>query len=286
MDAEIRKKYEKAQSISDKVRELAKKELKEGASALKLAETVEKKIMENGGKLAFPINISINEIAAHYTPDIKDTLIFKKNDLVKIDVGVHIDGYIWDAAFSEKIDSEKDVLVKASEQALEAALKVIKPGVRVFEISEAVESTVESLGVKVIENLCGHGLDQFVQHAKPSIPNSRNNIKDELKDGAFAIEVFTTDGAGYVKESSQTLIYRYIQDKAVRSQEARKILLKARDDFEGVPFASRWVQSIASGLRLQLAFKELVDADCLEGYPVLKEAENGKVAQTETTVLL
>jgi methionyl aminopeptidase len=287
MDSEVRKKYEKAQSISEAAQEFAKNELKEGVSILTLGEKVENEILKNGGNLAFPINISINEIAAHYTPDINDKTILKEGDLVKIDVGVHIDGYIWDAAFSRKIGKEKDDIIKSSEQALEAALKIIKPGVRVFEISEVVESTVESFGLKVIENLSGHGLERFVQHAHPSIPNARNKIQHELEEGhAVAMEVFTTDGAGYVKEGSETFIYRYIEDKNVRLPEARKILAKARDDFQGMPFATRWVQSIATGTKLVLAFRELVQSGAIHEYPILKEAENGKVAQTETTVLL
>jgi methionyl aminopeptidase len=287
MDSEIREKYEKAKLISEKAQNLAKKEIGEGTSVLRLAETVEKEIVESGGKLAFPLNISINEIAAHFTPDINTDLKFKEDDLVKIDIGVHIDGYIWDAAFTKKIGSEKDKMIEASEQAIEAALKIIKPGVKVCEISEVVESAVEKFELKTVQNLCGHGLERFVQHARPSIPNSRNNISTELQEGmAIAMEIFTTDGQGYVKESSETLIYRYLQDKSVRSQEARKILIKARDDFQGMPFAKRWIHSIASGIRLEIALKELVQSGALEAYPVLKEAGNGKVAQSETTILL
>jgi methionyl aminopeptidase len=287
MDSEIREKYEKAHAISEKAQELAKKEIKQGFSLLKLAEIVEKGIVEDGGELAFPINISINEIAAHFTPDVNTDLIFRNEDLVKIDIGVHIDGYIWDAAFTKKIGNEKDTMIEASEQAIEAALKIIKPGVKVCEISEVVESTVEKFGLKTVQNLCGHGLERFVQHAKPSIPNSRNNIKTELQEGmAVAMEIFTTDGDGYVKEGAETLIYRYLQDKNVRSQEARKILVKARDEFQGMPFAKRWVRPIASGMKLELALKELVQSGSLEEYPVLKETGNGKVAQSETTILL
>jgi len=287
MDSEIRKKYEEAQKISEQAQELAKKEIKEGFSLLKLAEVVEKEIVENGGKLAFPLNISINEIAAHFTPDVNTDLIFRNEDLVKIDIGVHIDGYIWDAAFTKKIGNEKDNMIEASEQAIEAAVKMIKPGVKVCEISEVVESTVEKFGVKTVQNLCGHGLERFVQHARPSIPNSRNTIQIELQEGqAIAVEIFTTDGEGYVKESSETLIYRYLQDKNVRSQDARKILVKARDEFQGMPFAKRWIRSIASGAKLELALKELVQVGSLEEYPVLKERGNGKVAQSETTILL
>jgi methionyl aminopeptidase len=287
MDSEIREAYEKAKVISEKAQQLAKEEIEKGTSVLQLAEAIEKKIIEDGGKLAFPVNISINEIAAHFTPDINTDLHFKLDDLVKVDIGVHVDGYIWDAAFTKKVGNEKDKMIEASEQAIEAALKIIKPGVKVCEISEVVESTVEKYELKTIQNLCGHGLERFVQHARPSIPNSRNNILTELQEGkVIAMEIFTTDGDGYVKEGSETLIYRYLKDKPVRSLEARKILVKARDDFQGMPFAKRWIHSIASGMKLELALKELVQVEVLEGYPVLKEAGNGKVAQTETTILL
>ena len=286
MEKEVVESYKKAKEISDKVLPLAKRLVKEDASILEIAEKIESKIKELGGKPAFPANISINEIAAHYTPDINDTLRIKAGDLVKIDYGVQVNGYIWDRAFSVFIGEKKHPLIEASEKALEEALKTVKPGIKVFEISEVIEDVVSSFGFNPVRNLSGHGLERYNQHAYPSIPNSKNTIKAEIKDQAIAIEVFVTDGSGYVKESAPTLIYKFKQAKPVRMWEARKILEKAQKDFELLPFAKRWLKDIGSPLKIDLALRQLLEVDALIDFPVLKEISGGRVAQSEETIIV
>jgi methionyl aminopeptidase len=284
---EIIEKYENAKKISDKILEFVRDLIKKDVKIIEIAEKVENEIKKMGGGLAFPLNISINENAAHYTPDIDDPTTLKEGDLVKIDFGVHVDGYIWDRAFSVIIGNKKNDMIKASEKAVENALKAIKPGIKVCEISEIIENTVNEFNLKPIYNLSGHGLERFAPHAEPSIPNCKNNIQYEIKEGqAIAIEVFTTKGIGLVKESSQVLIYQYERERPVRLWEARKILEKARNEFHCLPFAKRWVKEIASGIKLDLALKQLVDSGALRSYPVLKEESGAPVAQTEETVIV
>lgn len=287
MEKEVIENYEKAKSISDSVILFSKNLLKENVKIIDLAEKIEKKIFDLGGKPAFPANISINENAAHYTPDVNDTIILKENNLVKVDIGIHVNGYIWDRAFTVCIGKESHPLIEASEKALQEALKLIKPGVKIFEISEVVESTVAEFGFNPIRNLCGHGLQQYVQHASPTIPNGRNNIKEEIKkDQVVAMEVFATNGIGLVKESSPILIYKFLQNKSVRLMEARRILEKSKKEFEELPFAKRWLTNIVTGAKLELALKQLVEISALTEYPILKEEANGLVAQTEETVIV
>ncbi|MEM7826418.1 MAG: type II methionyl aminopeptidase [Candidatus Aenigmatarchaeota archaeon] len=284
---EALEKYEKAKEVSDKILEFAKSILREDVKILEIAESIEKKIKELGVGIAFPVNISINENAAHYTPSIDDDTKLKTGDLVKVDFGVHVDGYIWDRAFSVLIGSGKNKLIEAAEKAVENAIKVIKGGVKVCEISEIIENTLKEYGVNPVYNLCGHGLKRFVQHAEPTILNYKNNLQYEIKSGeVIAIEVFTTNGSGFVKESNQVLIYKYEKDKPVRMWEARKILERAKKDFMGLPFAKRWVKDIASGASLELALKQLVESDALREYPVLREESGGLVAQAEETVIV
>ena len=286
MEKEALDNYRKAQKISEGVMQFARDLVKENAKILDVAEKIEKKIKDLGGNLAFPVNISINENAAHYTPDANDSLLLKENDLVKIDAGVHCDGYIWDKAFSVCVGKKTHPLIEASEKGLQEALKLIKPGTKVFEISEVVEDTVKNLGFNPVHNLCGHGLEQFNQHAPPSIPNGKNTIQEEIEgDQVIAMEVFTTNGTGLVKESSPVLIYRFSQDKPVRLWEARKILEKSKIEFEGLPFARRWLKEI-SPLRIDMALKQLTDIGALTSYPILKEETGGLVAQTEETVVI
>lgn len=290
MQKEIFEKYEKARSISDSVILFTKPLVKENTLALGVVEKIENKIKEFGGAPAFPVNISINENAAHYTPDINDSLIFKENDLVKIDIGVHVDGYIWDRAFTICIGKKTHPLIEAAERALKESMKLIEPGVKIFEISEVVESTLEGLGFNPVRNLCGHGLDQYNQHARFSIPNGRNNIQNELQPNqALAMEVFSTDGVGWIKDSTPVLIFGYVQDKPVRMLEARQILQAAKTNFNKLPFAKRWLAKLKlpiSPFKIDMALKQLLDVEALREFPVLKEESGGIVAQAEETIIL
>jgi len=139
-----------------------------------------------------------------------------------------------------------------------------------------------------VRNLCGHGLEQYNQHAWPSIPNGKNSIQDEIQPGsAIAMEVFATDGSGWVKESAPVLIYSYYQDKPVRMPEARRILGMAKSEFNGLPFAKRWLSSASqSQLKIDMAMRQLVEAEALHEYPVLKEETGGLVAQAEETIII
>ena len=179
---------------------------------------------------------------------------------------------------------ESHPLIQASEKALQEALKIVKPGIKVYEISEVIENTIKEFDFNPIRNLCGHGLEQYNQHAPPSIPNGKNTIQTEIKDQAIAIEVFVTNGAGLIKDSFPTLIFKYKQDKPVRLPEARKILEKSKTEFEKLPFTKRWLN--ISPFKIDLALKQLLDVDAIFDYPVLKEETNGLVAQAEETIIV
>ncbi len=288
MNEEILNNYRKAKSISDSTVFYIKPMFKEDVSILDISNNIENKIKELGGDVAFPTNISINENAAHYTPDINDQTQLKAGQLVKVDIGVHVNGYIWDRAFTVCIGKKTHPLIEAAEKALKESMKVIKPGVKIFEISEVVELTLEELGFNPIRNLCGHGLDHFNQHAKFSIPNGRNNIQHELEPNqALAMEVFATDGVGWVKDSKPVLIFAYKQDKPVRMWEARKILEASKTKFNKLPFAKRWLTKFGiSTFKIDMALNQLLEVEALKEYPLLKEESGGLVAQAEETILI
>ena len=278
--------FRKAQKISDEVMPFAKKLVKPDAKILDLAESIESKIKELGGKPAWPVNISMNEIAAHYTPEANEASVLNEGTLVKMDIGVQVNGCSWDRAFSVFVGKKLHALIEASEKALEKALKLMKAGTKVFEISEVTENTVNDLGFNVVRNLSGHGIEQHHQHAHPSIPNSRNTIQDELESGkVYAMEVFTTNGSGVVIESSPTSIFKYHDDKPVRLWEARKILEIAKNEFDQLPFCRRWIKGI-SAVKMDIALKQLAEVYAIETFPPLKEQSNGLVAQTEETVII
>lgn len=278
--------YEKAFLIVEDAVGLAQKLVKDNVKALDVANTIERRIIQLGGKPAWPINISINEISAHYTPTINDSLVFKKGDLVKVDIGAHVNGYICDRAFTVCIDKTTHPLIEASEKALENALNLVKPNVKISEISKVIEKTVNEFKFNVIRNLAGHKLERYKQHAQPSIPNCKTNMQDVIESGnVYAIEVFVTNGSGLVTDSSPTVIFQYEKDSAVRLWEARKILELSKTEFEKLPFTQRWIEGI-SPLKIDLALRQLMDTGALIEFPPLKEESNGLVAVTEKSVIV
>lgn len=285
MDKEVLEKYKKAGRIVAEIRKEVEKGMKPGMKILDLADRIEGLIHKKGAKPAFPVNISINEIAAHYTPSHGDTREIGEGDLVKIDIGAHINGYIGDMAFT--YCSKPSHLIKASERVLNDAIKVIKPGVTVGEIGEAIENSANAQDVGVIVNLTGHTLDKFVFHGPPSILNTKNDSGHKFNEGdVIALEPFITESNGYVKNSGIVEIFRFFQNKPVRLMEARKILEMARDEFDSLPFAKRWLYRKFSPVKVALALRQLRMVEALEEYPVLREMEDKKIAQSEHTIIV
>ncbi len=285
MEPEVLKKYRQAGKIASEVREWSKKLINPGAKALEVAESVEQRIKDKGAGIAFPCNVSLNDAAAHYTPSAKDELTFGEEDLVTIDLGAHIDGYIADTAYTMDLSGENGELVKASEEALKAAISTVRAGVSVSEIGEAIEEAIKARGFKPIENLTGHELKQYDLHAGMAIPNIKVPFDKELEEGqAFAIEPFATPGTGRVVEGNQTEIYSFIQAKPTRLNEGRKVLQLA-EERKGLPFPERWFSQL-NQFKLKMALRDLVKRDALHGYPVLHEAEKGLVSQAEHTVIV
>lgn len=278
----------KAGEIAKEIKKEVLHLIKPGASLYEIAEFVEKRTIELGGKPAFPCNLSINEIAAHYTPYNGDKAVLKEGDYLKVDLGVHVDGYIADTAFTVRVGMEGDDLIEASKEALENAIAVIKAGVRINEIGKVIEETIRGHGFNPIVNLSGHVIERYKLHTGISIPNIyRPHDNYELKEGDIvAIEPFATTGAGQVIETPPTLIYMYIRDRPVRLPQARTLLSYVKKNFSTLPFAYRWLQNLMPEVQLKLALIQLEKAGAFYGYPILKEIRGGLVSQAEHTVIV
>lgn len=286
MENDVLEKYIKAGKIAAQVLNFAKSIVKKEMLVVELAESIEKKIFELGAKPAFPVNLSLNDLAAHYHPVLNDKLAIKEEDYVKIDIGVHVDGYIGDTATTVRL-AGKDRLIECSEKMLDNAIKIIRPGITIGEIGETIENTSKEFGFNPIRNLTGHSLDRFDVHAGMTIPNVKNDSKYQLReDEVYAIEPFCTTGNGLVKESSSALIFRWIVDRPTRMIEARKIMEMAREKYERLPFAKRWIQKEISPLKVELALKELLAVNALYGYQPLREVSNKPVAQSEHSIIV
>lgn len=286
MEKEILEKYIKAGKIAAQVRDYGCGLVKKDALVVEIAEKIDKKIFELDAKPAFPVNISINDMAAHYHPILNDKLMIREEDYVKIDVGIHIDGYIGDTASTERV-AGKDKLIICSEKMLENAIKIIRTGTTIGEIGEAIENTAKEFGFNAIRNLTGHSLGHYDVHAGLTVPNIKNDSKYQLReDDVIAIEPFCTTGNGLVKDSGNALIFRWVNDRPTRSLEGRKIMEMARDRFERLPFAKRWIQEKFSSLKVELSLKELTASGALYGYEPLREVSGKPVAQSEHTLII
>jgi len=284
MDQKILDNYIKAGKIASQIRAEAKKMVRPGLPLIELAESLEKKIRELGGDPAWPINISINEIAAHYSPSKGDDSIIKEGDLVKVDIGVAVDGYIADTSITIALDEADEKLVEATDKAVEEALKMVKIGADVADIAAKIEETITGMGFKPIVNLTGHALGRYVVHMDPKIPNHTGDFHYLLKEGEIiAIEPFATRGQNFIteSESKQGLTYAVVEEKAVRSPDARKILQKLRER-NGMPFTDRWID--ARGVGSRLAMKEITDRGIVHPYWILKG--DSKISQSEHTVIV
>jgi len=286
MNPEVLEKYRKAGEISSQIRKEVVEMIKPGMKILDLAEFIENRILQLGGKPAFPVNIGINEVTAHYTPKFDEAMSIKPGDLVKIDHGIHVDGWVADMAYT--YCSEKNELISVAEKALSAGIKVIKPGLKISEIGKAINETIESSGLGVIVNLTGHGLDQYVIHGPPTIPNIINDSREELMEGdVIALEPFVCERNGYVKESEPVEIFSFLQPKPARLPEARIILEMAADEYMGLPFCRRWlVKKGLSPFKTSFALRQLEMGESIRSYPVLKERSGMRVAQAEHTIIV
>jgi methionyl aminopeptidase len=276
------KKLREAGRIHAKVSETAREIVEEGASLLELAETVEEEIYDEGGAPAFPVNISRDEEAAHATPSREDEETFGE-EMINVDIGVHVDGWIADAAFTVDL-SGHDEIVEASREALEAALDTVEAGVSTAEIGRVVQETIDGYGYNPVYNLTGHGLGEYEQHTSPSVPNRAVDQGVTLEAGdVIAIEPFATDGGGKVKEGGDEEIYSLNDtDPRVRSRRARDLVETVSEKYRTLPFAKRWLDND----RLDMSLRRLNSTDAVEGYPVLKEQEGYYVSQAEHTVIV
>ncbi len=280
------KSYRDAGKIAARVREWGKSLIRENAKILEIAGKIEGKILESGGEIAFPVNICINDITAHYTPKYNDPTILTGRDVISVDIGVHMDGFIADTAYTVDLSGNYGKMLDANEIALETAISMIKPEISVAEIGRTVQRIIRDAGFKPIENLTGHEVRQYDLHAGISIPSVEVPYNWKMQEGmVLAIEPFATNGYGRVIESKQAEIFGLEKIKPTRMQEARLILGEI-EKRKKLPFAERWFSNKINPLKLDLVFRELVSNKILKAYPVLHEKEKGVVSQFEHTVIV
>ena len=274
----------KAGKIASKALQKGLKLIKKEKSIVEILDEIEEYILNKNAGLAFPAQISLNHVAAHQcSTDINELL--KETDLVKLDVGAEINGYIGDNARTISLNNNNE-LIKASDKALNEALKIAKPGTTIKEIGSVIQKEIEEQGFKPIRNLSGHGLEKYNLHSKPSVPNIKTNDNTELKENqVVAIEPFATDGMGLIYESGNPTIFSVINSKPVRSLITRNVL-KEIQKYKNLPFTTRWLYRKFGEGRTNFAINELKQKNIITSHPPLVEQGKGLVSQSEHTVII
>ena len=271
--------WRRAGAISDRARQLGVRLTVPGARRREVADAVERYIREEGAAPAFPVNLSRNQEAAHYTPSRDDEATFVAGDLVKVDVGAHLDGAIADTAETVEVGGTHryDNLVRAAREARAAGIARVRPGVRVDEVSRAIAEAIRARGLKPIENLTGHSIERFLLHAGKAIPNVPGMSDATLEEGeVIAIEPFATNGAGRIENGPFGNIARFRGDPGPADPALAAMFAR----FHTLPFATRWASTPEEAAALRRARR------ALQTYAVFVEAAGGWVAQTEHTVLV
>jgi len=276
--------YKKAGEIAKKVVEYAKSLIKPDMLLIEIAKKVEDKTIELGGEVAFPVNLSIDDIAAHYHPTIDDDT--KATGLLKVDIGVHVNGFVADTAFSLDLTPDKrhKELIQASQEALDSALSILEKDPSLNDIGSAIQQAIQKRGFSPVVNLCGHSLDQYQIHAGITIPNHANNSPHKLEEGSYAIEPFATTGEGKIYEGPASNIYQVVTPRNVRGDTARRILEYVWEKYETLPFSLRELQEKFGNIA-KLGLRELEQNGIIHSYPQLIEVSHHPVAQSEHTFI-
>jgi len=283
------KKFQHAGKIAREVREEIRKIVKEGMPIINICEKVEGLTREKGGKSAFPCNVSVNEIAAHYTSPPNDKLTIPEKAIVKVDIGVHIDGYIADTATSICFDPEYDDMINTAEQALAQAVEILRPGLSITRFGSEIQKSIKTRGYKPISNLTGHLIRRYIIHAEKSLPNVFNLSASRLKEGEiYGVEPFVTltTATGRVDNLKEKYIFRYSKNKSLKNPYAKQMLSYIKKNFLTLPFTERWLNKFAESSNYKNAFSELLSSKAVMGYPVFVEASKKPVAQAEYTILI
>jgi len=280
--------YRRAGSIVRKLRDLAPRIVRPKVKLIDICERIEDITLDMGGQPAFPCNIGINEVAAHYTSPAQDPSVIPNGSIIKVDFGAHVDGCIADSAVTICLNPMMEPMVMAAEEALTAALSHVRAGVRTSDIGSVIESAIEKRGFRPIRNLTGHMLDRYVVHTGQSVPNISGIGGAKLKEGQVcAIEPFVTrrKATGEVVDGRSAYIYRLLRRKGAEGTDSRRLVEFIEKRYRTLPFAKRWLVKLST-LNMDSTLSRLLQSKCVMEYPVLLERSGAPVSQAEHTVLV
>lgn len=275
--------FRKAGRIAARARDYGLALIKPGVRLLDVAVAVEEEIRRLGGAPAFPAQISLNHVAAHYCSPPNDQLCFNIGDMAKLDVGAQVNGYVGDTAGTVDLGGPS-LLAEASRQALENALTVIGPGVPLSEVGYAVDAAIRNLGFSPVANLTGHAVGIYQVHGEPQIPNvPEKNNTTFIKGQVLAVEPFATTGKGLVRERGLPEIFS-VSGRLKMKKGMDPDVLETIASFRGLPFARRNLWERHDGKTADQTLAYLLKRGMLHAYPPLTEADGVFISQAEHTI--
>lgn len=310
MNTDFLSDYRKGAEVHRQVRQWAQKNIKPGQTLTEIAEGIEDGVrhltghqgLEEGdnirGGMGFPTGLSLNNCAAHYTPNAGNKTVLQKEDVMKVDFGVHFNGRIVDSAFTMTFDPVYDNLLAAVKAATNAGVKEAGIDVRVCDIGSAIQEVMESyeveiggntIPVKSIRNLNGHDIIPYSIHGGKSVPIVKGGDQTKMEEGEiFAIETFGSTGKGYVRDAMETSHYAKVADApnvSLRLSSAKSLLSTITKHFGTLPFCRRYLDRLGQEKYL-LGLNNLVSSGIVEAYPPLCDIKGSYTAQYEHTILL
>lgn len=310
-DQQNEKKWEdfrKGAEIHRRVRHKAQTLIQPGMTMVEIADLIENLTRAYAGKVApkeagvgFPTGLSVNHVAAHYTPNTGDKTVLKQDDIMKVDIGVHVNGHICDLAFTLTFNKDEKYkpLMDAVREATYTGIKEAGIDVRLNDIGEAIQEVMESyemeengklLPVKCIKNLNGHSIGSYEIHAGKTVPIVPNGDMTKMEEGeVYAIETFGSTGHGYVIPEGECSHYGLNKDVShlrVPGDRAQQLMEKINSTFGTLPWCRRYLERETGEDKYLLALNQLVRAGIVEDYPPLVDAKGSYTAQYEHTILL
>ncbi|MCL2142956.1 MAG: type II methionyl aminopeptidase [Methanomassiliicoccaceae archaeon] len=274
-------KLKKAGEIAAQALRLGMDMVAENVKLIDVAEEAESYIRKHGAKPAFPCNLSINEVAAHYTPSVNDKMRFDIGDVVKVDVGAHIDGFVGDTAGTVEVGTKSfKALIESSLRARDTVAEFIGEGVPLNEIGRAVDASIRKDGFRPIANLTGHEIKPYNLHSGLSVPSVNDNNRTLVRAGmVLAVEPFATNGQGLIRSARPGNIYKIARERPISDPELKEFYDAISEDFVTFPFCERWCSHPKAGQMLN----KLARHGILTVYQQLVEMKKGCVTQSEHT---
>merc|ERR1712072_1519117 len=312
---EVLSKYRLAAEIANRTLKMLMEQCKVGMKILDLCELGDRTIVEecakvhNKGKakveakdkgVAFPTCISVNEIAGHNSPPLGDETTLADGDLVKIDLSVHIDGWIASVAHTlcvaedpaAPIEGRKGAVVMAAAVAAEGLFAALKPGVSNASLPPIFENAAKAFGVNVVEGVLSHQTKRFVIDGNKVIiskvvPGEQTVDEDTFEvNDVLAVDIMMSTGEGkpQEKDEKKQMVFKRAVDQNynLKMKVSREIFSKIVGDYPTLPFSLRQYDDA----RARLGMKECLEHDLFHTYPVLEEKEGEFTAHMKFTVMM